>query len=202
MCLFGFHSTSSLLTSIRGINTLIVPYSSTVKLPHTKSEIVCVMQSIKKWVFTQTRLYSALFLHFHRIYLYSVWIDIGQLRVFIWSERGDTITWGVSVQWMDSRPCSRSLASGSENPALLLSAGLVPQQIHPTPFTGPLLANRNWQLHSAVCKAGSQALEFVVDLGRLICNHADGGSDFIVRGEALSHQYLIQRLLLVKLPQD
>lgn len=48
MCLFGFHSTSNLLTSIHGINTPNVPYSSTVKLPHTKSEIVCVMQSIKR----------------------------------------------------------------------------------------------------------------------------------------------------------
>lgn len=75
---------------------------------------------------------------------------------------------------------------------LLLTAGLVPQQIHPRLFTGALYAHWNWQLCSAVCKAGTQALEFVVDLSRhgtvwLTGNHAGGGSYFITHGRAPSH---------------
>lgn len=104
---------------------------------------------------------------------------------------GGALLWGISLQWMDSQLYSHSLARGFES-VLLVTAGLMPQQIHPRLFTGPLLAHRNWQLYSAVCKARSQALECVEDLGWgrtawLICNHADRGSDFIKHGKVPFH---------------
>lgn len=183
MCLFGFHSNSNLLTSIHGINTPIVPYSSTVKLPHTKSEIVCVMQSIKGCslengmkmnVHTDAPLLSFLPPLLSGLF-FTEWMDIGRLKAFIWSERDITVRYFCSVNGFLAL---QLVGSGFWKCALLLTAGLVPRQMHPRLFTGPLLAHRNWQLYSDICKAGSQAQEFVLDLSWgttawLICNHAE-----------------------------
>ena len=111
-----------------------------------------------------------------------------------------TLLWGISPQWMDF---SAPLAQGPENlPCFWLLDWCHNGSIQDY-SQDPLLAHRNWLLYRAVCKARSQASECGVSLSWartawLICDRAHRSSDFITRGKAC----LIQRLLLVKLPQE